>query len=219
MGRGKSDQDKLLQGIKKAIKNFRQNSYLVDNKNPRGLKQNVLIFEQREIFLFTTWESSCCFYFCQASCSPFTESAQLVWSSKTPIFHRVIRVKVWGPGYHVHGHSVSSRFSAEAQCVPLGLPYSTKVEKQLCEDYQSSITANATASAPLNLIMSIGKHIGSVYWLQNQELKGCCCYCCRPWGKLTDNQKTLTLSGSSAVKLNIQGDHILCISSKQLQRQ
>ena len=57
----------------------------------------------------------------------------------------------------------SRRFSAEAQFVPHGLPYSAKVEKQLCEDYQSPITANVTASAPLNVIMSIGKHIGSVY--------------------------------------------------------
>lgn len=47
--------------------------------------------------------------------------------------------------------------------VPHGLPYSAKVGKQLCEDYQSPITANVSASAPLNVIMSIGKHIGSVY--------------------------------------------------------
>ena len=101
----------------------------------------------------------------------FTMSAQTVWSCRTPIFHRVIRVKEWGLGYHVHGHSVNSRFSAEAQCVPRGLPHSAKVEKQLCEDYRSPITTNVTASAPLSLIMSMGKHTGRVYRLRNQDLK------------------------------------------------
>lgn len=102
---------------------------------------------------------------------PHSPSQQTVWSCRTPIFHRVIRVKEWGLRYHVHGHLVSSRFSAEAQCVPHGLPYGAKVEKQLCEDYQSPITANVSASAPLSLIMSIGKHTGRVY--QTPKTKSC----------------------------------------------
>lgn len=131
-----------------------------DDKNPRRLLKSFSIGGQRKLLLLPL----------RGALADFV-SARSPGSAQT-VFHRVIRVKEWGLGRRVHGHSVSSRFSAEAQCVPHGLGHSAKVQKQLCEDYQSPITANVTASAPLNVIISTGKHIEGVYGLREKPTAG-----------------------------------------------
>lgn len=171
-------------------------------KIQEDLKRNLAIAGHREVFSFTTWESSCCFYFCWASCSPFTELAQAVWSCRTPIFHRVIRVKEPGLGHHGHGHSVSSRFSAETQRAPPWPPPQSQSEEAIVCGLPVSYYCKCQCNSSTHRHYVNRKTHWWCLQTPDQEQRGRSRCCRRPRGKLRDNQNTLTLCAGAAVTAN-----------------